>query len=243
MPLPTLPLRLDDAANTVAGGALAKDWATPVEVFSYMTKENTDDKTYVVHGSTNTNETTGQTLVTYYTASIHVMVNRDGDDDMVNVEVTAKIPSASDYKHIHFGAWANLGAAKRSGVQAPADLGIGFVQSIGDGLTGADMPNNGSGTYSGNWVANVQRADEEGDGKITLTNGPADLSANFGKGTITATLMDLATLKGDISGNTFSGEKASAIRVTHGLNAEADFEGSFSGGFYGSQGGRSRWYL
>ena len=37
------------------------------------------------------------------------------------------------------------------------DLGIGFVQNYsGSGLTGADMPNNGSATYSGNWVATVQ---------------------------------------------------------------------------------------
>ena len=84
-------------------------------------------------------------------------------------EVTAKIPNASDYKHIHFGVWAGLGAAKPSGDQVPADLGIGFVQSIGDGLTGADMPNNGTGTYIGDWAATVQAADEDGDGKIALT--------------------------------------------------------------------------
>ena len=45
----------------------------------------------------------------------------------------------------------------------------------------------------------------------------------------------MATLKGDISGNTFSGEKASTISGEKGLDAEADFEGSFSGGFYGSK--------
>ena len=27
-------------------------------------------------------------------------------------------------------------------------MGIGFVQSIGDGMTGADMPNAGSATYT-----------------------------------------------------------------------------------------------
>ena len=60
------------------------------------------------------------------------------------------------------------------------------------------------------------------------------MTADFGKDTITADLVGLATLKGDISGNTFSGEKASNIRAT-GLDADADFEGSFSGGFYGSK--------
>ena len=219
--------------DDVAGGANAKDWAKPVEVFSY-TKANATAKTYVVLKSTMTDEITGVTTVIYSEAGIHVStVDRDNDGTMDDLEVTAKIPSASDYKHIHFGAWANLGAAKPSGVQDPADLGIGFVQSIGDGLTGADMPNNGKGEYSGNWVANVQIADEEGDGKIKLTNGPADLTANFGKGTITANLTNLATLKGAISGDTFSGEKASAISNMNGLDDEADFEGSFSGGFYG----------
>ena len=225
----------EPTGDTVAGGDDAKDWAKPVEVFSYTAADATD-KTYVVLKSTATDEITGVTTVAYSEAGIHVStVDRDADGTNDDLEVTAKIPSASDYKHIHFGAWANLGAAKPSGDQDPADLGIGFVQSIGDGLTGADMPNNGSGTYSGNWVANVQMADEDGDGKINLTNGPADLTANFGMGTITAILTDLATLKGDISGNTFSGEKASAISIVNGLDAEADFEGSFSGGFYGSK--------
>ena len=222
--------------DTVAGGDNPKAWAAPVEVFSYTPEGGT--KTYVVLTDTSTNETTGVTIVTYSNAVIHHAAFRrdvgDSEDD-TNVEVTAKIPEASDYKHIHFSVWAGLGAAKPSGAQVPDDLGIGFVQSIGDGLTGADMPNNGSGTYIGDWAATVQAADEDGDGKITLTNGRADLTANFGKDTITATLAGLATLKGDISGNTFSGEKASAISAASGLDAEADFEGSFSGGFYGSK--------
>ena len=61
------------------------------------------------------------------------------------------------YKHIHFGVWAALGAAEKDGTQELSDLGIGFVQSIGDGLSGADMPNNGTGMlHEGNWVAAVQ---------------------------------------------------------------------------------------
>ena len=57
--------------------------------------------------------------------------------------MTAKIPDAADYDHIHFGVWAALGEAEKDGSQELSDLGIGFVQSIGDALTGADMPNNG----------------------------------------------------------------------------------------------------
>ena len=54
--------------------------------------------------------------------------------------------------------------------------------SIGDGLTGADMPNNGEGTYSGNWVAAVRAADEDGNGPIVLESGAASIVANFGMG-------------------------------------------------------------
>ena len=75
---------------------------------------------------------------------------------------------AIDYKHIHFGVWAALGAAEKSGSQELSDLGIGFVQSIGDGLTGADMPNNGKATYNGSWVAAVQAEEEDGNGDISL---------------------------------------------------------------------------
>ena len=229
---PELDTDGDPQGSAVAGGDDPKAWAAPVEVFSYTPAGGT--KTYVV--LTTTSATGGVTSVIYSNVSIQVEHERDGDTDTTEMtEVTAKVPEASDYKHIHFGVWAGLGAAKPSGTQVPADLGIGFVQSIGDGLTGADMPNNGSGTYIGDWAATVQAADEDGDGKITLTKGRADLSANFGKDTITATLAGLATLKGDISGNTFSGEKASAIIAASGLDAEADFEGSFSGGFYGSK--------
>ena len=62
-----------------------------------------------------------------------------------------------------------LGQLRRTVPTNVADLGIGFVQSIGDGLTGADMPNNfGSADYSGNWVANCAgMAEEDGNGDIT----------------------------------------------------------------------------
>ena len=83
-------------------------------------------------------------------------------------KVRAALPVAIDYKHIHFGVWAALGAAEKSGSQELSDLGIGFVQSIGDGLTGADMPNNGTANYSGSWVAAVQAEEEDGNGVISL---------------------------------------------------------------------------
>ena len=208
-------------------------------MFSYVSPaaNNADGtKTYVVWKSDLTEGTT--TMTTYTVVDILVPHDIDGDnattDDNMQ-EVTAKIPEATDYRHIHFGAWAALDAPAKDGTQKISDLGIGFVQSIGDGLTGADMPNNGDATYSGNWVANVQRADEDGNGAISLTNGAADLTADFEKAAISVDLTDLATLTGAIDGNTFSGTKASDIDAMHGLASDGMFTGTFSGGFYGTK--------
>ena len=77
------------------------------------------------------------------------------------------------------------------------------------------MPNNGGADYSGNWVAAVRGADEDGNGPIVLKHGAATLEADFTEDEITATLIDLATLSGDISGNTFSGDEASKISPEH----------------------------
>ena len=76
--------------------------------------------------------------------------------------MTATIPEATYYKHIHFGVWAALGAPEKNGSQELSDLGIGFVQNFsGEGLTSIgggidDMPNGGDAKYNGNWVAAVQ---------------------------------------------------------------------------------------
>ena len=119
-----------------------------------------------------------------------------------DVEVTAKIPQAADYKHIHFGVWAGLGEAKKDGSQVPAGLGIGFVQNFkGGGMTPIgggrdDMPNGGTGTYLGNWVATVQAANDDGNGKVTLESGIASLAADFGKGNITASLDRFGHVEG-----------------------------------------------
>ena len=154
----------------------------------------------------------------------------------VAVAVTAKLPEATDYDHIHFGVWAALGDAEEDGAQEVDDLGIGFVQNIvtGGSMTGADMPNNGTADYTGNWVATVQEADDDGNGDISLTSGVATIAADFEDGEIIATLEALATLTGRIAGNSFSGTKAVASADSD-LDASADFEGSFSGGFYGAK--------
>ena len=90
------------------------------------------DKTYVVWESEE--KTDAGTTYMYTVVSIHVALEADGDETTTGEvhEVTAKIPEATDYKHIHFGVWAALGEAEKDGTQKIADLGIGFVQSIGD---------------------------------------------------------------------------------------------------------------
>ena len=179
----------------------------------------------------------------YREVDIHVTLDADGDTTTAITtihEVTAKIPEATDYKHIHFGVWAALGEAAANGDQDLSDLGIGFVQNFsGEGLTAIgggsdDMPNGGDATYNGNWVAAVQKADEDGNGDISLVNGVATLEADFDMGDITATLTGLATLSGDISGNTFSGTKVADIEHDD-LDSTGKFTGTFSGGFYGAK--------
>ena len=217
------------------GEMVAAD-AKGVHVYRYVDDQDPNNEMtfYVVRNGTSTDADGGITYH-YAAAEIHVEVDRDGDTQTNNDhEVTAEIPEATDYQHIHFGVWAALGDAEKDGTQEIDDLGIGFVQNYSDsGMTGADMPNNGDATYTGSWVATVQEADEDGNGDITLTNGDASIAADFGDGDITATLDELATLTGDIAGNQFSGIEATA--TGGGLDTTADFEGSFSGAFYGSK--------
>ena len=164
------------------------------------------------------------------------VADSDDDGDADSAQVRAALPVAIDYKHIHFGVWAALGAAEKSGSQDLSDLGIGFVQSIGDGMTGADMPNNGTANYNGSWVAAVQAAEEDGNGDISLTSGDASLTADLTKATITANLDGLAKLEGAIDTNTFSGTKATVDEDNaYNLDSTGKFTGSFSGGFYGAQ--------
>ena len=229
------------AAAALSNQASVAADAEAQRVYYYVTGEGDAAVRNHLVLQTEAEVTTGGTTTTTYTysaAAIHVSVNTDGDDGTtpaVDVEVTAKIPEATDYQHIHFGVWAALGDAEDDGTHEIDDLGIGFVQNFSDsGLSGADMPNNGKADYTGNWVAAVQAMDEDGNGPMSLKNGVATIAADFGEGDITAKLTDLATLTGDIAGNQFSGTKA--VATGSGLDTAADFEGTFSGGFYGAKG-------
>ena len=155
---------------------------------------------------------------------------------MVNIRAGAEIPDAAEYSHLHFGVWAGLDEADKAGANALADLGIGFVAGLSD-MT-AEMPNFGDADYKGNWVANVQAADGDGDGDITRHTGVASMMANFGKGDVDVTLTGLATLDGTIDGNTFSGTKAALLNDADVMEEAADslsgkFAGNFSGAFFG----------
>ena len=206
-----------------------------VEVFSYVNPNTPNVKVYVVW--TGAVVDTDATTTTYTAVDVLAPAAAPAEDGnpITQVQVTAAIPEATPYTHIHFGVWAALGEAEADGGQDGADLGIGFLQNYsGEGLTGADMPNNGEATYSGNWVATVRGEDPDGNGDISLESGAASLVADLTEADITATLDGLATLSGDIAGNTFSGDEASDI--THmRLDDEGEFTGSFSGGFYGAK--------
>jgi hypothetical protein len=146
--------------------------------------------------------------------------------------VTADIPMAEDYTHINFGIWAGLGEAKKpSGAQDLSGLGIGFVENISEsGMT--EKLGIGTATFTGDWVAVIQERNTE---SFAMDDGSATLVANFAKGTVKSTLAGLATLDGTLSGNAFSGTKAT--NITHSdLNPTGNFTGSFSGGIYGADG-------
>ena len=152
------------------------------------------------------------------------------------------LDDAKAFEHIHYGLWNGISGRDANTV---ADLGIGFVTALadGDGMTAVDdMPNVGTVTYDGNWVANVQRAAARGDGEISRRDGSATIMANVENNEIDVTLTNLATLEGMIDGNTFSGTKATladsnmttdGIQAMYGLDGTGKFEGSFSGGFFG----------
>ncbi len=167
------------------------------------------------------------------------MSKTDGDDSNAepdDLRPTVSIPVASDYSHIHFGVWAGLGAAKKTGAQELADLGTGFVQNIdGSGMT--DRQGIGEATFNGNWVAAVRRqyASDAEAGAIKLDSGSASLTADFETGKFMGALMGLATLEGTLANNGFSGMTAKAI--THDdLDPSGTFAGEFSGGIYGPTG-------
>ena len=231
--------------GSLAAGDILGATTKPVQVYSYThlgddgavggTGTAEDEVRYAIRESSVTTEATDTTVITYRQVDIMAPASDATTQGTAEeVRVKAALPMAMDYDHIHFGVWANL---KGSGSAQTIDgLGIGFVQSIGDGMTaGDDMPNHGSATYDGNWVAAVQEANAHGNGAVTIETGESTLTADFEDGDVMVALTGLATLEGDIAGGMFSGDEATvATDNTHNLTGGEDFTGSFSGGFYGA---------
>ena len=215
--------------------------AKPLTVYSYLSTPDvattTEDETVLTYLVEDSQRTEGGTTVYVY-RSVVIIVDasrRDGPDEGIVADagqVTANVPEATDYEHIHFGLWASLNAAGTN----TDGIGIGFVQNYAGAPTEvSDMPNHASATFNGNWVATIQAADPDGNGSVSLEDGVASMAADFEKMTIEATLTGLATLSGDISGNTFSGTKVSDIERSDLSSDADDFMGSTSGGFFGTR--------
>ena len=231
-----------DAMDEVA------DDAEATRVYSYVGDATTADTdpandvtVYLVrHGERKVGDTTTYLYRRVDIDAIATESDTEGTPSATGVGVTATIPEVNDYKYIHFGVWAPLGDAEDDGSQEVSGLGIGFLQDYnGVGLTpiggsNTDMPNSGMATYEGDWVAAVQEQDEDGNGGITLEHGAASVTADFGDAEIFATLTGLATLEGDIDGNTFDGTKATVMDDNdYNLNSDGKFTGYVAGGFYG----------
>ena len=157
--------------NVDESGEIGTETEKGIAVFSYTYEDQDgDDVTeYVRHVSTTTTTTDGvaTTIYAYQT---------------VNVVKGIPLPHGTDYAHIHYGVWASVGENDDvTGDQDVTELGIAFVQNFAGGMT-VEMPNNGTGDYGGNWIANIQEADGDGDGLIRQEDGVATMKANFRMG-------------------------------------------------------------
>ena len=211
-------------------GTIAVGTENGVAVFSYTYKDDNDvEQTgYVRHGMTTTTTVDGVTTTTY-------------TYQLVNVVKGIPLPHGTDYDHIHYGVWASLSENDDlSGDQEVAELGIGFVQNFAGGPT-EEMPNNGTGKYEGNWIANIQEADGDGDGLIRREDGVVMMMANFRMGMVDVNLIGLAELEAEITDNTFAGTEDATVAApnTYGLVSTGDFEGTVNGGFYGPEAGEA----
>ena len=227
------PLENADAvANMLDAMDVVDPDSDPVELFELTgTINNMAVTGYARVTQTRTGEMAGRT---YQAVDIDAIagpdVIGDGDDNPEQVQVTASIPTAVEYSHIHFGVWAGLTGNEDGDNSGLADLGIGFVQNHdGSGVTTGHVT--GTATYSGDWVAVVR---PKHSSSLASDNGPADLTANFSTDEFTGDLVGLAMLEGTLSGNTFAGRDAA---VDHeDMDSSGTFDGSFSGAIYGPDG-------
>ena len=213
-----------------------------VEIFELSVTDATTGVTTTRYARVEHTQTGQPGDETYYqlvdiTADQSMTDSGDPDEHPQNLSVTVSIPIAEAYSHIHFGVWAGLIDEVAGGDNSRlAELGTGFVQNFsGSGVTPGNIV--GTATYSGDWVASVRRkfAEDAEKGAIMLDDGHATLIANFSDDTFEGNLAGLATLKGSLSGNSFSGKSATAIAHAD-LEATGSFSGSFAGNVYGPDG-------
>jgi hypothetical protein len=208
------------------------DATKPEQVYSFKDPSDSNEVKFVVLTTSTT--AGGITTDTYTEVDVDVLFTHT-DPDPPTFMPMADIPAKRGYSHIHFGVWADLGNAADDGSQNIGGLGIGFVQNYSDEGMTETMPNHGTATFEGDWAGTVQAADRHGEGNIMLTNGAANMTANFSKGTVSAALTGLATLTGKIDGSAFDGTKATVMSTNAlGLDSSGTFEGEMSGAFYGA---------
>ena len=249
VPTPTLRSigTLHLAANPVDGSSedglvamdVVPDGTTGDEVFSYLdsgtdnTAGGTDDIVTHTVETERTVDADGTTAVTYMSVDLTAPSAPDNFDDGMDPqegEVTANIPAAALYEHIHFGVWASLVDNEDGDNSVIGDLGIGFVQNFSkSGVTSGHVT--GTATYSGDWVAVVRPMHSTSLGSET---GSANLTANFSTDEFTGDLVGLAMLEGTLSSNEFEGTDATVDHAD--MDSSGTFDGSFSGAIYGPDG-------
>ena len=170
-------------------------------------------------------------------------------------------PRLDAYEHINYGMWSTL---DEDG-ETSADLGVGFVRELKAGgmTTPANMPDKGSATYHGKWVANIRTRALDGS-KISEHHGRAKVTAEFtGDRTVTVNLVKgynfevgtadadgvgqnmgafgtLAVLEGTITTGTSQFKGTKVTNVLTGVNTATDF-GTLNPSVAGSTGDKPQY--
>ena len=222
-----------DTAITDSGTILATADEDGIALYFYVNPDAPNTPVYMRRTST---ETALDGTVTHN--YVEVSVVRGVED----------FPEATEFGHFHFGVWADLTEPNQAGENELDGRGIGFLTVLDDGEMTAigDMPTRGDAIYEGYYVANVQAADADGDGRVVLKSEStrASMTADFGEAEVVVTLTDLATFKGGIAGNEFGGTGVSAsahdtdpdtagVQNTSGIATDGAFTGMFEGAFFG----------
>ena len=226
------------SASTISGSQQDDNKLAVTGLYYIVMPDNTNESGFSYQGRT---LMAGDRVWLKLTKTV---INKQGSGDneytfdVVSVYETKNFPVEKSYEHINYGVWHEL---KDDG-DTPAGMGIGFVNTLaGKSMTmSSGMPDTGTATYNGLWVATVRGADM---GDISVKQGGAVTMADFGKDTITVDLKDrlddtmtIAKLEGSIDGSGFKGTKITGVTDKLGVKASSDgsdYTGTFSGAFFG----------